>query len=211
MYPTRLYITALHWWVYAPLPKVTQNLFPNRSQILFEALCSITLSAHKMGKHKHPRTKNRLAMTHGFATKSSVWCSCHPHVFVRPFTTFTCIPYDTSAWVIIHLKDNDSNPLATVCYFWAGCPSRWGLCFADWTTWILESSLQQTEEWRELWRRYVEERITKKIKCRPEHTVSGGSSQLKLAQFLSLLLLLVYFLKNFQLYNCKFLTWLGLW
>lgn len=34
--------------------------------------CSMTLSAHNLGKYKHPRTKNRLAMTHDFATKSSV-------------------------------------------------------------------------------------------------------------------------------------------
>lgn len=64
-----VYITASHWWVYAPLPKVTKTCSRTDSWSYSSLLSSITLSAHNLGKHKHPQPKNRLAMTHDFATK----------------------------------------------------------------------------------------------------------------------------------------------
>lgn len=67
-------------WVSAPLSKLIKTYTQTDSWYSFSHLCSIAVSAHNLGKRKHPRTKNRHAMTHGFATKSSVWCS--PHLFV---------------------------------------------------------------------------------------------------------------------------------
>lgn len=49
---------------------VNQSLFLNRYFISLQPFfCSITWSLHNLGKHKHPRTKNRSVMTHDFATK----------------------------------------------------------------------------------------------------------------------------------------------
>lgn len=61
-----------------PAAQSDPNIAPkNILDTLLGFLCSITLSVHNLGKHKHPRTKNRLAMTHDFATKSSVWFTSH--------------------------------------------------------------------------------------------------------------------------------------
>lgn len=90
------YITAMHRWSKHDLKLLPQVLPATFST--FHILCSITSSERNSEKRKHLRSKNRLAVTHGFATKRQFDFSCD--VFFFLFSLFTLIPPClSSSWI----------------------------------------------------------------------------------------------------------------
>lgn len=105
------YITAMHRWSKHDLKLLPQVLPATFST--FHILCSITSSERNSEKRKHLRSKNRLAVTHGFATKRQFDFSCD--VF------FSLLSVHIDSTVSVFFMDINCNPVAIACIFSSLC------------------------------------------------------------------------------------------